>query len=104
MAKLNWERNLINRKAAQHGLSLKDEAEFRKSDTAARWIERHEQWLAKREQQLVKRKPTKPVPPLAKQKPARTQSHRPPATRFEDLDPADPHAQLPDVDLTAPPW
>jgi hypothetical protein len=23
---------------------------------------------------------------------------------FEALDPADPHAQLPDVDLTNPPW
>jgi len=35
--KIDWERHTLNRKA-RFGLSVKDEAEFRKTDVAARWL------------------------------------------------------------------
>jgi hypothetical protein len=86
--KLNWERNVMARKS-RHGLSIRDEADLMERDVAARW-------LARREQQLTK--PTKPAP-LLTQKSAK--SDRPP-TSFDQLDPTDPHSQLPDVELRQP--
>jgi len=40
--KIDWERHTLNRKA-RFGLSVKDEAEFRKTDVAARWLAHREQ-------------------------------------------------------------
>jgi hypothetical protein len=101
--RIDWEREALNRKA-RHGLSIKDETEFRKTDFAARWIEREkqrQQQLAKqREQQLMKK--SKPAPPPLKQKPVK--SNRPPAANAEALDPKDPFHQLAGVDMTTPPW
>ena len=92
--KIDWERHTLYRKA-RFGLSVKDEAEFRKTDVAARW-------LAHREQELTK---PKAAAPLLKQKPStRTKSARPSAASFEALDPQDPHHQLADVDMSRPPW
>ena len=92
--KIDWERHTLNRKA-RFGLSVKDEAEFRKTDVAARW-------LAHREQELTK---PKAAAPLLKQKPStRTKSARPSAASFEQLDSEDPFHQLAGVDMTAPPW
>jgi hypothetical protein len=93
--KLNWERNLINRKA-RFGLSVKDESEFRKTDTAARW-------LARRERQRQQTKPAKQAQLVAQQRKP-IHHRRRPATSFEQLNNDDPHHQLVGVNMSKPPW
>jgi hypothetical protein len=87
--RIDFERNTLNRKS-RYGLSIKDESEFRQHDLAARW-------LARAEGNKQNRKPLK-------QKPTRPKTARPPAASFEALDPRDPYHQLPNVDMTTPPW
>src|SRR5262249_110572 len=64
MVKLNRERNYLNRRA-QHGLSLKDESEFRKIRCGGALA-------SKARAAVTKPKSSKPSPPpLARKKPAR---------------------------------
>jgi hypothetical protein len=45
MAKLEWEKRKFD---GVPKLSIKDEAEFRQGDAAARWLEKAEEWEVRR--------------------------------------------------------
>jgi hypothetical protein len=87
--RIDFERNTLNRRS-RYGLSIKDEAEFRQQDLAARWLKSAEQRL----------KQPSPKPKALKRSAVK---HPFPGTNI-DLDPYDPHDQLPGVDMSRPPW
>ena len=91
--RLNFAQDLRNRQA-RYGLSVKDETEWMKDDAAARWLRNRNCALRKGHH-----------PPSAEQPACSGIKRRErPKHRHADLDPCDPHDQLPGVDMRQIPW
>jgi hypothetical protein len=92
--KIDWERRNLSNKS-RYGLSIKDEAEFRQKDLAARWLKSAE---AQRDSSVVAECKPKPKPSKAKPTPIKYYK------TFAEIPTDDPHAQLVGVDMSRPPW
>ena len=90
--RLDFGKNFRNRQA-RYGLSVKDEAEWRENDAAARWLQKNEN------RALRKGIPRITNPPGMKLPRRKHLKHR-----LADLDPCDPHDQLAGVDMRRAPW
>jgi hypothetical protein len=94
--RLDFGQDLRNRQA-RHGLNVKDEAEWMENDAAARWLRRNKnRALRKADHRLSDQQA---APSGTKSPHRKSLKHR-----HADLDPRDPHDELPGVDMRRAPW
>ena len=94
--RLDFGQDLRNRQA-RHGLNVKDEAEWMENDAAANWLRKNEsRALRKGDHRLSAQQPA-----CSGMKSPRRKSLK---HRQVELDPYDPHDQLPGVDMKQAPW
>jgi hypothetical protein len=81
----------------RHGVSVKDEAEWMENDAAALWLEKMENRALRKGD---RRSPAQQAAPSGTESPHRKSLKH----RHADLDPRDPHDELPGVDMRRAPW
>ena len=94
--RLDFSKDSRNRQA-RYGVSVKDEAEWMENDAAARWLQKNgDRALRKGDHRF----PAQHAAASGMKLPPRKSLKR----RHADLDPCDPHDQLPGVDMRRIPW
>jgi hypothetical protein len=94
--RLDFNQDFRNRQA-KYGLSIKDETEWMENDAAARWLRKKARHAAEKADHRPSGK--RPASSETKLTPRKRPKHK-----HADLDPRDPHDQLPGVDMKRVPW
>jgi hypothetical protein len=95
--RLDFNQDFRNRQA-RYGLNVKDETEWMKNDAAARWLQKNENRTLSGK--LAVACQIKKLRLLQGSQRAEKRLKR----RHAAIDPADPHDQLPGVDMRRGPW